>query len=844
MIRLAASWDWLTKRRNRGRPPSRGSGAAPWFSCARWIPRIRPSARSHRNLAEAGKLDERNQSGGGGRRRVLPRQPVPLVIALATCLSAAVLWLRLGPLPPDLLDKRGTISTVVLDRRGAPLYEALSGDGARSVRLEADDLPPVLIAATIAAEDRRFWSHPGIDIRAMLRAVRRNLSERHIVEGGSTITQQTAKLLLNRRQPDRRRGLEDKIYEAVLALRLEHRLGKREILARYLNLAAYGNQVVGAARASRAYFGCDPSMLTPAQAAFLAGLPQRPSGFNPYRHPDRAIARQRVVLRRMQAAGALTAQQAQEAAAERLTFARAEAPFAAPHFVEMVLSGRGDSRPARIETTLDSALQADVAGIIRSHRDVLQKHGAGNVAVVVLDNARGEWLAWEGSGDYFDAEHGGAINGPLTPRQPGSALKPFTYALAFEDGFTPASVLPDVPSHFPTGEPGVLYSPRNYDGRYRGPLLARRALAGSENVPAVALAADVGVPKLMRFLSRAGLSTFDRNAAYYGLGVTLGNAEVRLDQLVGAYSALARGGEWLEPTWEAAAVRSRARRSLVSPRTAFWISDILSDPEAREYIFGRGGNLEFPFPVAVKTGTSQAYHDNWAIGYTRDVTVGVWVGNFDRTPLRDSTGVTGAGPIFHAVMLAAARRSPSVGPSDAPIVRPPDNLEQKDVCALSGMLANSWCPSRQREWMVAGEDLPCSWHHLSDEGLLVVWPAEYRQWARQSGLAVDQTPRPARTLRASTPSSERGPASPPLAIANPPDGAIYFLDPTLRREFQALSLRAVSANPQSIEWSVDGQALGTAFSDASFEWPLKPGRHRITARATSGHTAETTILVK
>ena len=174
----------------------------------------------------------------------------------------------------------------------------------------------------------------------------------------------------------------------------------------------------------------------------------------------------------------------------------------------------------------------------------------------MLDNASGEWLAWEGSGDYSDAEHGGAINGPLTPRQPGSALKPFTYALAFESGFTPASVLADVPSHFPTAEAGVLYSPRNYDGRYRGPLLARRALAGSENVPAVVLASELGVPALQRFLTRAGLSTFDRTPSYYGLGLTLGNAEVRLDELVAAYSAFARGGEWLEPTW-ALAVRCR-----------------------------------------------------------------------------------------------------------------------------------------------------------------------------------------------------------------------------------------------------------------------------------------------
>ena len=220
-------------------------------------------------------------------------------------LTAFALWLRLGPIDPALLNLDDSTSTVVVDRRGVPLYESLSGDGTRSVHLDAHDLPPLLVAATIAAEDRRFWSHPGVDPVAIARALRQNVSEGRVVEGGSTITQQVAKLLLNRRSPKRARGVREKLHEAVLALRLEHRFEKRAILGLYLNLAAYGNQVVGAGRASRTYFGCAPSMLTPAQSAFLAGLPQRPSGYNPFRNRDQAVARQRTVLRRMEAAGSL-----------------------------------------------------------------------------------------------------------------------------------------------------------------------------------------------------------------------------------------------------------------------------------------------------------------------------------------------------------------------------------------------------------------------------------------------------------------------------------------------------------------------------------------------------------
>ena len=777
----------------------------------------------------------------------------PVAVSGRSCLAlvAIALWVRLGPIDPALLDLDDATSTVVVDRRGVPLYESLSGDGTRSVHLDPQDLPPGLVAATIAAEDRRFWSHPGVDPVAIARAVRQNLSEGKIVEGGSTITQQVAKLLLNRRSPKRVRGVREKIREAVLALRLEHRFDKREILTLYLNLAAYGNQVVGAGRASRAYFAVEPSMLTHAQAAFLAGLPQRPTGYNPFRKRDQAIARQRTVLLRMEAAGALTSDQAREAKDERLRFSRTPSPFLAPHFVEMVKAKAGPDLPPRIQTTLDAGLQADVVGIIRSHRQALERHGAANVAVVVLDNARGEWLAWEGSGDYADAEHGGAINGPLTPRQPGSALKPFTYALAFESGFTPASVLADVPSHFPTAEAGVLYSPRNYDGRYRGPLLARRALAGSENVPAVVLASALGVPALQRFLTRAGLTTFDRTPSYYGLGLTLGNAEVRLDELVAAYSTLARGGEWIEPSWapqaDPAGARSgdRENRTLVSPLTAYWITDVLSDDSAREYIFGRGGSLEFPFPVAVKTGTSQAYHDNWTIGYTKDVTVGVWVGNFDRTPLKSSTGVTGAAPIFHAVMLAATHRLHGAAGFDArAIVAVPDGIVERDVCALSGMPANPWCPARQRERLPATNDPPCSWHHLSDDGLLVIWPPAYRQWARQNGLMPEMAPRvmsaSARPAVAPPPPIVRG----PLEIVNPPAGATYLIDPTLRREFQTLPLRVVAAAPGTIEWQVAGRVVGSSSSETALMWPLTPGVHKITARDERGRVAESSVVVK
>ena len=314
-----------------------------------------------------------------------------------------------------------------------------------------------------------------------------------------------------------------------------------------------------------------------------------------------------------------------------------------------------------------------------------------------------------------------------TLRQPGSTLKPFTYALAFEQGFTPATVLADVPSHFPTAEEGIVYTPRNYDGGYRGPLRARLALAGSENVPAVALLSKVGPPALLRLLRAPASPTSTSTADYYGLGLTLGDAEVTLEQLVTAYATFARGGMSSQPAMLRRRLRAAGRSRSQPAHRASGSPTSSATRNAREFVFGRGGSLDFPFPVAVKTGTSQAYHDNWTIGYTRDVTVGVWVGNFDRTALRNSSGVTGAGPIFHAVMLAAMKRAPAATTTTRPIVDRPDDLERAaDLRALrtAAVAVLSGHRKRMAPARCAGRVL-----RVASRERHFDWPAEYREWA-------------------------------------------------------------------------------------------------------------------
>lgn len=779
-----------------------------------------------------------------------------LGLAAASAAAGGAIWLRCGPLPHGLLDAPASPSTVVVDRHGERLYEARSADGLRTDWIEAAAVPPLLAHATLAAEDARFRWHPGLDPIAIARAVVHDVRARRLAEGGSTLTQQVAKLLIARQHGGTpARGWRAKITEAVVALRLEHRLTKDAILALYVNLAPYGNQIQGAGRAARAYFGRDLATLTPGETTFLAALPQQPSRFNPWRAPERARPRQARIVAALARRGWLTSAAAAAAIAERPALTHEQTAWLAPHFVEHVLADTRARAPRLVETTLDAGLQRTVQGIIAANRDDLVRHDATNVAVAVLDNRTGDWLAWEGSGDYFDARHGGAIDGVTAPRQPGSALKPFTYAAAFERGIGPSTVLPDVPSQFPTAQAGVLYSPRNYDGRFRGPLLARQALAGSENVPAVALASRIGVPAIARLLRDAGVSTLDRNADHYGLGLTLGNAEVRLDELVAAYAMLARGGEAMATRRvlgvdghpEPASPRTR----LVSARTAFWITDILSDAEARAYIFGRRGSLEFPFPVAAKTGTSQSYFDNWALGYTRDVTVGVWVGNFDRRPLRGSSGVTGAGPIFHAVMLAAvewARGTLPVGDTQ-PILDAPADVRRVDVCALSGLRATAACPARVTEWVADGAAASaCTWHHASDEGLVTVLPAVYRDWAHEHGqgvmavarVAADAAPSAARSRRTESSATDRD----RLAITRPLGGALFLLDPTLRAPFQTLALAARGGAPGPLEWFVDGAPVGRDARDGTIRWPLARGRHAILVRDADGVTDRTTIDVR
>ncbi len=645
--------------------------------------------------------------GGGGRLVAVIAVVSAMVIVAVTI---AVVACRV----PDAVVPHGFASLKMLDREGRLLREDARSDSGRATWVPLSRVSPHVVAATVAVEDRRFGRHPGVDGVALMRAVRDNVVAGRVVSGASTLTMQLVRLLV-----PRERTMGSKVVEAVAALELHWRLGKDGVLEHYLNRAPYGNRVAGIEAASRLYFGVPSSDLSLAQAALLAGLPNAPTLLNPYRQPARAKGRMAHVLRAMVRHGAIDEAAMERALREPLRFAARAGRFFAPHFVDLVRR-EVDARlqtAATVRTTLDLDVQGRAEAALRERLESLTERGARTGAVVVFDNRSGAVLAMAGSRDYWDERIAGAYNAALALRQPGSTLKPFLYAFALEQGRTAASIAADVPTAFVGGD--GEFHPRNYDGKFHGPVRYRVALGASLNVAATAVLAELGVGRWLTFLRRVGFLELTRQADEYGVGLALGNGEVSLLSLARGYAVLARGGttvasqmviEAHDATGGALNLAPRgASETVMGAATAFVVSDILADDEARAMTFGRRSVLAMPFRAAVKTGTSQAFRDNWAVGFTEAVTVAVWVGNVEDVPMQRVSGVSGAGPILRDVLTFAAERY-GAGLIDA--TDGADGVVQGRVCALSGLLVGQECPGGVNEWFkVGGEPHEvCTWH--------------------------------------------------------------------------------------------------------------------------------------
>lgn len=739
----------------------------------------------------------------------------------ATVVCAGALWLS-RPLPPALLQPPAAPGLRIEDRFGATLRSTRAEDGSlrRWVPLAAID--PDLVAAFIAVEDRRFRRHWGVDLTSVVRAGWQNIRARRVVSGASTISMQLARLL--RPLP---RTLPGKVAQMFWAVRLELHLGKEAILEQYVNRVPLGQGAVGVDAAARLYLGASASEVSVGEAALLAGLAHAPSRDNPLTAPNGAARRRSEVLRRLVNGGYITSTEAERAQAEPLLGARAQTPFLAPHFTTQIAARterEGLPQGAIWRTSLDAQLQATLEADVRHTVYALRERGGRNAAVVVLDNPTGQILAWVGSADFW-ADSAGQVDMVSSPRQPGSALKPFVYGLAFDRGYTTASILPDIARSYAAST--GTYAPRNYDRRFHGPVRTREALASSFNVPAVELAHRLGVAPVLATLRRAGFESLRASAEYYGLGLALGNGDVTLLEMANAYRALAEGGKWSPVQWSVGSSAGQTgtaetdRRQVMSRQSAALLLDVLSDADARIPGFGLGTSLDFPFPVAAKTGTSRHFTDNWAVAVTGRFTVAVWVGDAIGRPMQGVSGVSGAGPLLHrAVLATAARYEPGRLPLPAEA-----GLVGARICRTSGMLATSRCPDAV-EWFMPGTAPihQCAWHGAA--GLTL--PTEYATWAAQQGPTAAAPALP----RIASDSREEG-----IRIVSPQAGDRYRIPPGVDARYATLALVAAGTNDGPVRWVLDGKPLRGA------RLVLEPGRHRV--RAVAGaHSDEVTFVVE
>ncbi len=622
------------------------------------------------------------------------------------------------PQATDLTVKEQHVSTKILDRNGEILFRIYEDEN-RTI-LPLSEIPHAAVAATIAIEDKDFFVHHGFSISGIVRAGISNL-QRKSLQGGSTITQQ----LVKNRLLTSERTLARKIRELLLSILVEIQYSKEEILEMYLNQVSYGGNAYGIEEASQKFFGKSARELTLAESALLAGLPQSPSTYTPFgANPELAYTRQEEVLRRMVEDGYISLEQAEQAKKEPLIFNENKIDIKAPHFVmyvkkllakqfgeELVNTGG-----LEVRTTLDWSVQKDAEKIVSTEITTLNSLNIHNGAAMITNPQTGEILSMVGGVDYFNFAQDGQVNVTQRPRQPGSSIKPITYALALENGKTTQSIIDDSPITYHTlgSKP---YSPKNYDGKFHGKITLKEALGSSYNIPAVKTLAEVSINNMIDLAEKMGITTW-KDRSRFGLSLTLGGGEVTMADMTEVYGTFANMGEHipLNPILEIkdyngtifyqnhCALENSGCDSeqVIKPETAYLITNILSDNMARTPAFGPFSTLTIPNQeVAVKTGTTNNLRDNWTIGYTTNRLVAVWVGNNDNTPMSYvASGITGASPIWNKLMRAQLSEE---HPHQFVL---PENIVETKVCKKQPYTSCEACPASQLhiEFFAAGTE--------------------------------------------------------------------------------------------------------------------------------------------
>ncbi|WP_245441551.1 transglycosylase domain-containing protein [Rhizobium vallis] len=719
-----------------------------------------------------------------------------------------------------LIDQRAQLNApaptpILYDRSGAFLAQIGHVDNA-SGRIDygywpLEQLPDRVVKATLALEDRRFYEHVGVDPYAVGRAAWQNFVGAGRRSGASTIAMQVARM----QQPESRTFMH-KSLEAGTGILLTLRYGREAMLAQYLRLAPYGNGSHGIAHASRLYFDKPVADLSWAEIALLSAIPQSPTRMNPLRPGGlrHAVQRGHQILNALAKQNVMNADEAEIAHRQLASMRMPDLPRR-PDALHLILRfhdliENGQVAPASasaplIHTTIDLALQADVTALAREYLDHWRSAGAQQVGVMVVSRQTGEVLAQVGSSNYYD-RHAGAFDYTRTQRSPGSTLKPFIYALGFENGvLKPTDMLLDLPE----GASGI----GDADREFLGPMLPRQALANSRNVPATNLLRSIGLETTFRFLRELGLHDLETPADYFGLSMAIGSLPTRLDKLMRAYGALANDGQLRDLRWAFEQPQPQSVR-VISLDTARLITSFLSDPQARLPSFHRYGSLEYPFPVAIKTGTSQGYRDAWAMAYSEKVIVGVWIGRGDSGTMNRMTGAGSAARLVHAVIDRVHGNKPG-DIADARFPTPPDRKPMQ-VCVVNGQTNDNSCSQTLVEWLKPDETPKLAALPSRPDGILKSLPISATAGRSQGfSLANADTSNPQIHI----------------AISTPARNSQIWRNPEQPAAFDRLALKAdVQPHVPQIVWYVDGQPFAVTDPDRTVFWPIQSGEHRFQIR--------------
>ena len=634
------------------------------------------------------------------------------------------------PGPNKLMEHQPTVSTRILDRNGQLLYTIFDGSQKRTlIRLE--EIPDYVKNATLAIEDKDFYKHTGFSLRGIIRAVYRNISKTSL-EGGSTITQQLIKNALL--TPEK--TIKRKVKEIILSIETEMIFSKDEILQMYLNEVPYGGTAYGIEEAAQNYFGKSIKDTNLAEAALLAGLPAAPTKYSPYgAKPELVLSRQHQVLIQMVEENYISQTDADQAMKEKIILAPQQTDIKAPHFVmyvkDLLVKKYGqrlvEQGGLQVTTSLDLNIHQLAQEKVTEEVKKLTPLRVGNGATLITNPSTGEILAMVGSKDYFNPDQDGNVNVTTSLRQPGSAIKVITYSLALTNGLTPATIIADSPiTYYSPGSPP--YSPANYDNRFHGNISLRTALGSSYNVPAVKTLAYLGVDKMIDLAREMGITSWSEDHDY-GLSLTLGAGEVKMTDMAVVYATLANLGlkKPLRPILKVtdskgnqlSGFEPEKPERVLDPEVAYLITDILKDNQARIPAFGPSSLLNIPgHDVAVKTGTTNNKRDNWTIGYTQDLLIVTWVGNNDNSPMSAiASGITGASPIWHNIILEVLKDKP------AHQFQPPENLIKLEVCSWNGLLPCQGCPTKE-EYFLAGTEPKI---HCSSEEMKTILEQQEKQ---------------------------------------------------------------------------------------------------------------------